>query len=67
MNILFNGETATIKYNKKLYQFLILGNGIIPFGDNQDTELTMTVRNYIKANFKTKILKINEWQSIKEK
>lgn len=66
MNITFHGETATIKSENGHYKFLILGDGVLPYGTLKDVEITTYVRNYIKENHQDKITEIKAWQSLQE-
>lgn len=58
MNITFNGETATYTApNGNHYHFLILGDGILPYG-NKNLETTIYIRRYLKENYKEKLNEI---------
>lgn len=64
--IIFNGECVRATIEGEIYQFLILGDGIIPFGANKNIRATTLIRSYLKEHYAEELRKIKINQCLKE-
>lgn len=64
MKIEFKGETiiATSTNSKNKYLFLVLGDGICPYGAIKDIQITRYVRDFVKEHYKRELENIKNWQ-----
>lgn len=65
--VVFNGENISVFVRGQHYEFIVLGDGVIPIGDNRDFHSVFSIRSYLKKNYKDKLRKIKIEQSINEK
>lgn len=64
--IIFNGECVRIIIENEIYQFLILGDGVIPFGENENIEVSTLIRRHLKEHYPEKLREIKINQCLKE-
>lgn len=64
--VIFNKESVSVILDNKKYEFLILGNGILPIGNNKDIKFVISIRNYLKKHYKEELNRIKIEQCLNE-